>query len=680
MSIEEKAKAEAKKLIAEVSQLQAKARSQTQVSQVETQRLMLEISKLQTAAVKERNSEKARQAQAETKRLMVEQLAHLTSRQQNTREQLDRLLQAKQKYEFAIKNTTVNVDPKDTQLYQQLLLMIKKKKDEFIQANKEIEDLKLQAQKQSVSLDAIFKSQKENAANLANASPPVTKPKDVVVSVAERAKAEAEKLIKEVTKNNRVSDTTTKAQEVSKMIEEISRLQMSADQGTLTEPEAKLLEDRVKKIEEKQKDARDQINQLTQAKIKYELALAKSVEERSKESARREQDEKLRGELNSLIKNKEEEQRKLLEELETIRLRSEQEAALLKTQRDAARALAERQAQTEQANKASRKRGLSKNKTMIGVVLLVMTIGGGVAAFFMVPKVNEWSNFGRQKNDTEQTTQVSTEKPEKSPKKAEKPEKAEKIEPEGPKAVVVRAVRTFRDRLSSGGRAPDMVQLPAGHFWMGAPSTQPHGDERPQFEVHLESFSIGKHEVTVEEYRTFANATGRKIPEGSEQGNHPVVNVTWEDANAYTDWLSKESGAQYRLPSEREWEYAARAGTVTTYPWGDALGSNHANCNGCGSEWDGQQIAPIGSFAANAFGLHDMIGNVLEWTRTCYRPSYEGAPASGQDWEGGNCAQRMVRGSGFNTYPKETRVTKRKFLTPKSYSNNLGFRVTRVNS
>jgi len=678
VSIEEKAKAEAKKLIAEVSQLQAKARSQTQASQVETQRLMMEISKLQAAAVKERSGEKARQAQSETKRLMSEQLSHLTSRQQNTREQLDRLLQAKQKYDFAIKNNNADANSKDVQLHQQLLLMIKKKKEEFIQCNKEIEELKFQAQKQSVSLDDIFKSQRESAANVANTqTTAIPKPKEnPTVSVAERAKAEAEKLIKEVTKSNRVSDTATKAQEVSKMIEEISRLQMSADQGTLSESEAKQLEERVKKIEEKQRGAREQINQLTQAKIKYELALAKSVEERSKENARREQDEKLRGELNSLIRTKEDEQRKLLEELETIRLRSEQEAALLKTQRDAARALAEQQAETDKLNKANRKRGLSKNKMMLGVVLLVMTIGGGVAAFFMVPKVNEW-NGNRQKNDTAQTTSISEEKAEKSPKKAEKPEK---IEPEPPKAVVVRAVRTFRDRLSSGGRAPEMVQLPAGHFWMGVSNTQPFGDERPQFEVSLESFSIGKHEVTVEEYRTFANATGRKIPDGGEQANHPVTNVTWEDANAYADWLSKETNAQYRLPSEREWEYAARAGTLTTYPWGDELGSNHANCNGCGSQWDGQQIAPVGSFAANAFGLHDMIGNVLEWTRTCYRPSYEGAPASGQDWEGGNCAQRMVRGSGFNTYPKETRVTKRKFLTPKSYSNNLGFRVTRVNS
>lgn len=676
MSIEEKAKAEAKKLIAEVSQLQAKARSQTQASQVETQRLMMEINKLQAAAVKERNSDKARQAQAETQRLMNDRLAHLTERQQNTREQLDRLLQAKQKYDLAFKNNTVEIDFKDAQLHQQLLLMIKKKKDEYIQGNKDIEELKLQAQTQSVALDAILKIQKEEKA-AASQTPVATKAKETI-SVAERAKAEAEKLIKEVTKSTRVSDTTTKAQEVSKMIEEINRLQMSADQGTLSDSEAKQLEDRVKKIEEKQKDAREQINQLTQAKIKYELALAKSVEERSKESARREQDEKLRTELNSLIRAKEDEQRKLLDELEMIRMRSEQEAALLKAQRDAARALAEQQAETDRLNKESRKRGLSKNKMIAGVVLLVLTIGGGIAAFFMGPKMNEL--VGRQKTDTAQTTPATSEK---STKKADKPEKVEKVEktdPETPKAIAVKPVRTFRDKLSSGGRAPDMVQLPAGTFWMGVSNTQPFGDERPQFEASLESFSIGKNEVTVEEYRAFINATGRKMPEGNEQANHPVVNVTWEDANAYTDWLSKESGAQYRLPSEREWEYAARSGTVTVYPWGDELGSNHANCNGCGSQWDGQQVAPVGSFAGNAFGLHDMIGNVLEWTRTCYRPNYEGAPATGQDWEGGNCAQRMVRGSAFNTYPKETRVTKRKYLTPKSYSNNLGFRVTRVNS
>ncbi|MEY3219124.1 MAG: hypothetical protein RIT27_481 [Pseudomonadota bacterium] len=672
MSIEEKAKAEAKKLIAEVSQLQAKVRSQIQVNQAETQRLMLEINKLQTAAVKERSSEKARQAQSETKRLMSDQLAHLVSRQQNIREQLDRLLQAKQKYDIALKSPAA-VDPKDIQLHQQLLLMIKKKKEEFVAGNKEIEELKLQAQKQSVSLDEILKIQRETAANVANASAPPPKPKTSTVSVAERAKAEAEKLIKEVTKSNRVSDTATKAQEVSKMIEEISRLQMSAEQGTLSEHEAKQLEDRVKKIEEKQRDVREQINQLTQAKIKYELALAKSVEERSKEHARREQDEKLRNELNSLIRNKEDEQRKLLEELEAIRLRSEQEAALLKAQRDAARALAEQQNETEQLNKAARKRGLSKNKMILGIVLLVMSIGGGVGAFLMGPKLHDWT-AGRQKNDSSAAKEKEKEEVAEQPEKVEKPVKKE------PPKVVARPIRTFRERLANGGQSPEMVQLPAGSFLMGALSTQAFGDERPQFEANLDGFSISKYEITIEEYRAFANATGRKIPEGNEQGNHPVVNVSWEDANAYANWLSKESGAQYRLPSEREWEYAARAGTSTTYYWGDDLGTNHANCNGCGSQWDGQQVAPVGSFAANAFALHDMIGNVLEWTRTCYRPSYEGAPSSGQDWEGGNCAQRMVRGSAFNTYPKETRVTKRKSLSPKSYSNNLGFRVTRVNN
>lgn len=676
MSIEEKAKAEAKKLIAEVSQLQAQARSQTQANQIETQRLMAEINKLQAAAVKERNSDKARQAHTEAKRLTNEQLAHLTIRQHNMREQLDRLLQAKQKYDFAIKSATVTVDAKDVQLHQQLLLMIKKKKDEYIQCNKEIEDLKLQAQTQSVSLDDILRTQKENATSVQ--TPIIPKPKESSSSsVAERAKAEAEKLIKEVTKTTRVSDTATKAQEVSKMIEEISRLQMSAEQGTLSDADAKQLEERVKKIEEKQKDAREQINQLTQAKIKYELALAKSVEERSKESARREQDEKLRSELNGLIREKEDEQRKLLEELEIIRLRSEQETALLKAQRDAARALAEQQAETEKLNKGNRKRGLSKNKMIFGVALLILTLGGGVAAFFMVPKVNEWTTPGRQKNDTTQAPHMNTEKPEKSTKKTEK---AEKTDPDVPKTVTVKAIKTFRDKLNNGGRAPEMVQLPAGTFWMGVAPTQPYGDERPQFEVSLESFSIGKYEVTVEEYRQFANVSGRRIPEGNEQSNYPIINVTWEDANAYTEWLSKESGSQYRLPSEREWEYAARAGTISAYTWGDELGSNHANCNGCGSQWDGQQVAPIGSFTSNAFGLHDMIGNVLEWTRTCYRPNYNDAPATGQDWEGGNCAQRMVRGSAFNTYPKDVRVTKRKPLAPKSYSNNLGFRVARVNN
>jgi len=104
---------------------------------------------------------------------------------------------------------------------------------------------------------------------------------------------------------------------------------------------------------------------------------------------------------------------------------------------------------------------------------------------------------------------------------------------------------------------------------------------------------------------------------GWGRGNRPVINVSWDDAQNYIQWLSHKTGKAYRLPSEQEWEIAARAGTTSDYYWGNDIGRNHANCDGCGSEWDNKKTAPVGSFKPNAFGLYDMMGNVWEWTGTC---------------------------------------------------------------
>ena len=115
-------------------------------------------------------------------------------------------------------------------------------------------------------------------------------------------------------------------------------------------------------------------------------------------------------------------------------------------------------------------------------------------------------------------------------------------------------------------------------------------------------------------------------------GRKPVINVTWDDAQRYVAWLSRMTGKPYRLLSEAEWEYAARAGTQTAYSWGDKIGKGNANCNGCGSQWDNMQPAPVGSFAPNAFGLNDMHGNVWEWVEDCYHDNYDGAPTDGSAW------------------------------------------------
>ena len=160
---------------------------------------------------------------------------------------------------------------------------------------------------------------------------------------------------------------------------------------------------------------------------------------------------------------------------------------------------------------------------------------------------------------------------------------------------------------------PEMVVVPAGRFRMGCVSGRDcQDDERPVHEVDVAAFALGRYEVTFEEYNRFAAATGRDRPDdrGWGRGGRPVIQVSWEDAVAFAAWLSEESGAEYRLPSESEWEYAARAGTTTRYTWGDDIGRGRAHCRSCLSRWDSTQTAPAGSFRANRWGLHDIHGNV----------------------------------------------------------------------
>ena len=231
---------------------------------------------------------------------------------------------------------------------------------------------------------------------------------------------------------------------------------------------------------------------------------------------------------------------------------------------------------------------------------------------------------------------------------------------------------------------PEMVVVPAGSFMMGSPPSEKDrdDDEGPRHQVTIpKPFAVGKYEVTVEEYRLFVAVTGRRegngcyvldgkfyikealiswvSPNFSQSDRHPVVCVNWNDARAYARWLSKKTSKQYRLLSESEWEYTARAGTTTRYNWGDDIGRNQANCFGCGSRWDNKQTAPVGSFPPNAFGLHDMHGNVWEWVADCRNPNYEGAPVDGNAWLSGECSERVVRGGYWGSWPEDLRAAVR---------------------
>jgi formylglycine-generating enzyme required for sulfatase activity len=223
-----------------------------------------------------------------------------------------------------------------------------------------------------------------------------------------------------------------------------------------------------------------------------------------------------------------------------------------------------------------------------------------------------------------------------------------------------------------------MVVLPAGRFQMGDASHTGAASERPVHEVAIASaFAIGVAPITFEDYRCFAAAQGRAMPDdhGWGTGTRPIINVSWRDARDYASWLARETGLDYRLPSEAEWEYAARAGADTLYWWGDAIGVARANCDGCGSEWDNVQTSPVGSFAANDFGLVDMLGNVWEWVQDAWHQDYAGAPVDGSAWQGGNEHLRVARGGAWNYEPRHMRCASRVGYTLAHRSSNLGFRI-----
>ena len=243
------------------------------------------------------------------------------------------------------------------------------------------------------------------------------------------------------------------------------------------------------------------------------------------------------------------------------------------------------------------------------------------------------------------------------------------------------------ERLAAGAfrdcdGCPEMLPIPAGTFQMGCVSGRGcEYAELPVLTVLVPPFALSKHEVTFEEYERFARDTDRDRPddEGWGRGRRPVINVSWHDAQAYAAWLSSETGAEYRLPSEAEWEYAARAGSTTVYSWGNEIGGNLANCDGCGSQWDNEMTAPVGSFAANAWGLHDMLGNIEEWVEDCWHGNYAGAPEDGSAWTaGGDCSERVVRGGRWFNTPSGVRAAWRLSVNAGSRGYFGGFRVART--
>ncbi|MEZ5542030.1 MAG: SUMF1/EgtB/PvdO family nonheme iron enzyme [Pseudomonadota bacterium] len=247
-------------------------------------------------------------------------------------------------------------------------------------------------------------------------------------------------------------------------------------------------------------------------------------------------------------------------------------------------------------------------------------------------------------------------------------------------------LRDFSDALKNGGAGPEMVELAVAGYFMGSYGNSLNFEEGPRHLVKLPGFAIGKYEVTFAEYDRFARATGRRLPFDETWGRdeRPVVNVSWSDARDYADWLTDQTGHVYRLPTEAEWEYAARGGSYWLYWWmaaedAEATDGVWANCHNCGSQWDGASTAPVGQFPANAYGLHDLAGNVQEWVEDCYHESYDGAPQDGSAWLSPHCSQRVVRGGGYTSPLDTLRSAKRGQLDQDTRLDNLGFRVVREN-
>ena len=262
---------------------------------------------------------------------------------------------------------------------------------------------------------------------------------------------------------------------------------------------------------------------------------------------------------------------------------------------------------------------------------------------------------------------------------------------------------------------PVMLGIPAGTFTMGSPTDEAgrFESEGPQHRVAVPAFALGKYDVTSEEFLLFLKDTGYRpalcdpvlrmgwrVPEigrayppyDTEPPKWPAVCLDWKDAVAYVAWLNaavrKERPAlagrdgPYRLPSEAEWEYAARAGSTTARWWGDDLGSGHTNCNGCGSKFDNRYLAEVDDFAPNPFGLYGMLGNAWQWTADCWHDSFVGAPPDGSAWTAGDCTRHVMRGGAWNNLPIFVRSAARNASTSNDkewdYSSLSGFRIART--
>jgi formylglycine-generating enzyme required for sulfatase activity/class 3 adenylate cyclase len=245
-------------------------------------------------------------------------------------------------------------------------------------------------------------------------------------------------------------------------------------------------------------------------------------------------------------------------------------------------------------------------------------------------------------------------------------------------AAEILSLRIFRDCPD----CPELVEIPPGAFERGSPPAERghQASEGPVTRVSIgRAFALGRYPLTFSEWDQCSREGGCKHKpndRGWGRGTGPVFYVSWKDAQDYLAWLGARTGRAYRLPSESEWEYAARAGSRTAYPWGDDAGRNMANCKGC-SEVPGERTTPVGSFPPNRFNLFDMHGNVWQWVADCWNASYAGAPSDGSPRLTGECDKAVVRGGAWGLAPEDARSARREGDNKELRSGRRGFRVAR---
>jgi formylglycine-generating enzyme required for sulfatase activity len=260
-------------------------------------------------------------------------------------------------------------------------------------------------------------------------------------------------------------------------------------------------------------------------------------------------------------------------------------------------------------------------------------------------------------------------------------------------AGVAKPLSGFRDRLREGSCGPVMIVIPASEFLMGSPGTEVghYLADGLQHRVTLQSFALAQTETTFEDYDRFARATARKLPDdarGWGRANRPVINISWRDATAYAQWLSKQTGERYRLPTEAEWEYAARARTTTPFSTGECISIDQANFNGnypyatcTKSNRYLNKTQPVAAYPANSFKLHDLHGNVREWMQDCVHTSYATPPGDGSAWleqDQGDCSHRVLRGGSWYDSAHYLRSAYRLWVAVDGANFTLGFRVART--